>query len=698
MKSLILLLTLFVSAVAVGAPDFIELQPNSFYYSVGEKAVLVSSVRSSPTNPNSEVFMRATLDGAPIKITKFAETEAASITPVFVSEGTHVWTVNAYLQDRDFVRNLELNIIKSQDELVVLREKLESETNSDKIQLLNEAITFFETDISALESRIESHRVLVQQESLEFEVHALKLLGSGPILEISTSSPTNTFNYGDPVTVYFKVIEGTNGPVKSNIAATVNYSQQNLEQVNENLYKVDVAYSDLFVGSLQITANYYYKNRYSSDSLLKAYMNAGVRTAELEVLRDSAINASLKSYYQRELDDVLKIREAFFDIEGRLYVSSGLYELIGTINESPPVFRRISTGSNFSCGIFQSGVRCWGQNTFGQLGTSDNTARLSPATSPIQGLDTNVWSLTVGSEHACAIRNKDVMCWGKNTYGQLGTGDQDNSNYPLYGPLYGASKISAGERHTCGISDGKVYCWGANDVGQLGDGSTVALSTSAVEVDSLNDIVDISAGTNFTCALKKNGDVYCWGRNYSGQLGAGFYSDYENVPHPVYNLSDVKSISVGLEVGCALTRVGGVKCWGDNSSGQLGAYATGGNLPSPLDIQGAESNVTSIDVGTESVCAVISGALKCWGKATNGSLGNGFGNGLFTLPSGVSGITSNVGSISQGNKFGCAIHNSVLKCWGVNYGGNLGNGTASGVHSLTPSIIANPPSFLKKDQ
>ncbi len=309
----------------------------------------------------------------------------------------------------------------------------------------------------------------------------------------------------------------------------------------------------------------------------------------------------------------------------------------------------IAAGDRHTCVLLATGgVKCWGVGSRGQIG--DNSAGIQDRVVPtdVTGLSSGVAAISAGAEHTCALLSAGgIKCWGDNNYGQLGTGDTTDRLAPtnVTGLTSGASAISAGDHHTCAIlTAGGMKCWGDNTFGQLGDNTVVrrlapifvaGLSSNLIRVNA------ISAGKNHTCAVLSVG-TKCWGENQFGQVG-----DNTNVnrrlPTSVAGLANgVVGISTGGYHTCALLSTGGIKCWGDNG-GQLGTGDLVGR-PAPTDVIGLSSGATAIAAGHDHSCAILStGTVKCWGYNESGQIGNGESVGSLATPTNVSDLAELVG-------------------------------------------------------
>jgi alpha-tubulin suppressor-like RCC1 family protein len=248
--------------------------------------------------------------------------------------------------------------------------------------------------------------------------------------------------------------------------------------------------------------------------------------------------------------------------------------------------------------------------------------------------------------------------------------------------------IVASDSHSCARkTDGTAWCWGNNQQGQLGVGDT-GPRTTPIRLDALDDQVagiytptatgDISTRTAFTCALKREGTLWCWGNNEYGQLGTG---DRENRSTPTWVEalgSDVHAASLGSAFGCARKKDNSLWCWGANESGQLGTGDTEPRmLPEQIDPDGLGREVRRISAGGAHTCARKNdGNLYCWGANSQGQLGTNDTNPRLTpTPVDSPDLASSVDVIVLGAAHSCATRaNATLWCWGANQYGQLGLG------------------------
>ena len=323
----------------------------------------------------------------------------------------------------------------------------------------------------------------------------------------------------------------------------------------------------------------------------------------------------------------------------------------------------VAPGNSHKCALRSDGlVQCVGRNREGQIGNGAGGPFSSDVTDPAQGLVsglTDVASIAAGQDFTCALRvTGTVRCWGLNSFGQLGNNPTpggfsasrfEASPVSVQG-LGDAIAIAAGREHACAVrAGGAVICWGFNVFGQVGTAGTNTVVTTPFEIPSISTAVAIAAGPDHTCALLVNGPVQCWGKNDSGQLGngsttftPGFFTA-NPTPTAVIGLTDAVALATGGSGGSQITpssdftcvrRVGGtVQCWGANAGGQLG---DNGVTPqtSPvttvvrhavtrllngitITLPVAVSGVTAISAGSGNGCALLaSGQPFCWGSGT----------------------------------------------------------------------------------
>ncbi len=152
-------------------------------------------------------------------------------------------------------------------------------------------------------------------------------------------------------------------------------------------------------------------------------------------------------------------------------------------------------------------------------------------------------TIVSGYEGYCALlKSGSVKCWGDNSYDQLGDG---TNALPTKVPVSvkgvsGATEIVSGYEGYCALlKSGSVKCWGDNSYDQLGDGTNALPTKVPVSVKGVSDATEIVSGYEGYCALLKSGSVKCWGDNSYDQLGDGTNALPTKVPVSVKGLTGV---------------------------------------------------------------------------------------------------------------------------------------------------------------
>lgn len=349
----------------------------------------------------------------------------------------------------------------------------------------------------------------------------------------------------------------------------------------------------------------------------------------------------------------------------------------------------IAGGRGHTCAVVAGAVYCWGLGDSGVLGNGGVTSAASPVL--VAGLG-DATAIAAGMFFSCARRaSGQVACWGSNVSGQLGNPTAGgNSAVPVaVDGLTDAIAIAAGANHACAVrAAGQVWCWGANGAGQLGDGSTSPRATPVAVITAagapLDDVRAVATGDTHTCAVQRDGDVYCWGANASGQLGNGSVSAGPTaVATPTAPFSSAVVIAeaqVAITAfnggACTIAISGRAWCWGVNGSGQVGADSAAPLFPNPQPVPGL-TDVTAIAGGFFHVCAVAGGHAYCWGSNGSGQLGQPAAIALLRAPALVTGLAPTLGvvDVGAGGSHGCTIDDTGAgACWGANGFGQIGDG------------------------
>lgn len=291
--------------------------------------------------------------------------------------------------------------------------------------------------------------------------------------------------------------------------------------------------------------------------------------------------------------------------------------------------------------------------------------------------------------------------------------------------------LTTGITNSCVLTPARtVLCWGENNWGQTGDGTNTDPRLTPVGVVCpvagpgcasagalLSNVEAVSSGDSFTCALLETGHVRCWGNNYYGTVGDGTSQNSRLTPTTVvcrnnneYScllggtaIQTVVAVASGNDFACALYADGHVVCWGLNDFGELGFAAAGlTSFPSAGAIPGI-ANAISIAAGAHHACAVINdGTARCWGNDFDGQLGDGTSGDMNTHATpvtvkcgavgdgcaGAGAAQSNIVAIAAGFDHSCALLSTgVVRCWGANAFGQLGNGTSGNIPQLAPANV-----------
>ena len=287
-----------------------------------------------------------------------------------------------------------------------------------------------------------------------------------------------------------------------------------------------------------------------------------------------------------------------------------------------------------NCAIMTNGsLYCWGKNSYGQLGIGSTTQQTTPQLVNL-GSGVKAVDVSVGAAFTCAVTDAGaVMCWGSNYAGKLGIGSA-GSNYstPQNASLPTNRKavdVQLGRHHAYALLDnGDVVAWGRNHVGYLGTGNTTTMhSPTVISLDSQRQVVSISGGKQHGCIGYDNGSVVCAGRDIYGQQGRNSAGETNDLTFSYTNaLANLSIFALaGQYTSCALLANGTAQCWGNGGNGQMGDGTTGNNHY-PDDLVNTPSGRFIVDMsmsGSHACIVLDDGSVACWGLNNKGQLGLG---------------------------------------------------------------------------
>lgn len=273
-------------------------------------------------------------------------------------------------------------------------------------------------------------------------------------------------------------------------------------------------------------------------------------------------------------------------------------------------WQSVSAGPSNSCAIRSDySLWCWGDNSAGQMGNGvislPNDPPFPPARITGSWLTVAIGGLPGEGGHVCGIQTDGTLwCWGRNDKSQLGNGAAANLAAPeKIGTDTGWVEVRAGERHTCARkSNGTLWCWGDNSRGQTaspdvpdptdttGNRKITPLTVTVPTQELLNhEWLTLDTGSQFTCAIRNNRRLWCWGDNSQTQLTSTVREGESRAPREVQSTPQWQQLALGWNHACGVIEDDNFRnlayCWGKGAPYQLGDDNAWKSAPQPLPLE-----------------------------------------------------------------------------------------------------------------
>ena len=334
--------------------------------------------------------------------------------------------------------------------------------------------------------------------------------------------------------------------------------------------------------------------------------------------------------------------------------------------------------NEFACARRHGGeLYCWGVEQYGRLApTGSPGSAEAPTLVQHQGAPLLTRAVAIGTTSVSVVTSAGtLLSWGRNNFGQLGRGTIGTlMESAAPGPVESDDEMFSTEafvdvaghtEHFCALSTaGDVWCWGKNTSGQLGV-SPMSSSARAQRVSLEADATQVAVGSTHSCALVE-GEVWCWGNRMGGQLGGGNDEGSTTVPELARLPTGVHAVELQTsDVNtCARDETDRVFCWGSNGSGQVSISASEDPVvDAPREVEGYEGTLVSWVVGRRTMCIVTTTGRYCWGRNNEGQYGDGTDAALTEGPTLIEDEAPFDTLLSGANTF-CGLREDRLSCWG----------------------------------
>jgi alpha-tubulin suppressor-like RCC1 family protein len=298
------------------------------------------------------------------------------------------------------------------------------------------------------------------------------------------------------------------------------------------------------------------------------------------------VSVSAGSDYTCALDDAGAVYCFGANDRGQLGQGDRTARDVPTRVPLPVAARVVSNNFEHVCALLaDASLYCWGQNFEGELGQDDNSPGSNQddtavdILSPVQVPGTDWNDVSAGDGVTCGVRfDGTLWCWGRNSGHQLA--QSASAPIQIRHPVQVGSdsdwlRVNSGQQFSFALKqDHSLWSWGTN-VGSPSDGSPLGVADAELDtptrLGAASDWVAFATRVFHTCAVNRQNELWCWGRNIEGQLGL---SDLELRTTPTHVADGIAAVAVSWFTTCALTTAGHVLCTGANDHGQIGDGTT----------------------------------------------------------------------------------------------------------------------------